>query len=162
MSHLFKYSVIRYVPDELREEFINIGMIFHSPELEYVDLKFTTDFTRVSAFDDEIDINFLKIILEGIRQGTVSEPTKEELTDYNFIETRTRYYANQIQFSSTQSFVTDDYEKDLNDLFKSMVENHEKESDATIETPVVLVGSAYDFLFEGENNQYDSEYGEYI
>ncbi|MNW33494.1 hypothetical protein D3C74_104570 [compost metagenome] len=125
MSHLYKYSVIRYVPDELREEFINIGMIVHSPELQYVDIKFTKNFRRVTAFDDEIDIDFLKIVLEGIREGltrsTISGLSAEELLDINFIEKKTFYYANQIQFSPTVVFSSNNIEHDFEDLFRTYV-----------------------------------------
>lgn len=125
MEHLFKYSIIRYVPDEIREEFINIGMIFHSPELKYVDVKFTKNFKRVQTFDDEIDIKFFKIVLEGIRESftktTISGPSDSDLSDINFIENNTFYYANQIQFSPTYLIRTSDYEQDLSDLFRTYV-----------------------------------------
>ncbi|MGO4786954.1 DUF3037 domain-containing protein [Paenibacillus sp. 2KB_20] len=125
MSYLFKYSIIRYVPDEIREEFINIGMIFHSPELRYIDVKFTKNFKRVHAFDDEIDVNFFKVVLEGIKESfvksTISGPSDEDLDDINFIEKNTFYYANQIQFSPTYLISTENYEQDLSDLFRTYV-----------------------------------------
>jgi hypothetical protein len=64
MERLCKFAVLRYVPDNNRKEFINIGLVFHSPEDRFIDLELTTNFSRVTAFDDEIDINFLKIVLE--------------------------------------------------------------------------------------------------
>ncbi|WCT56901.1 DUF3037 domain-containing protein [Paenibacillus kyungheensis] len=125
MSHLFKYSVIRYVPDEIREEFINIGIVFHSPELKHTEFKLTKNFKRVHAFDDEVDIKFLKIVLDGIKESftksTISGPSENELADINFLEKKTFYYANQIQFSPTNSFFTLNIEEDLNDLFKTYV-----------------------------------------
>jgi hypothetical protein len=52
----------------------------------------------------------------------------------------------------------------------SMTDDLIKVSEAALEhnvnaegnTPGVLVGPAYDFLFEGEDNQYDRKYEHYI
>lgn len=124
-SSVCKYSVIRYVPDELREEFINIGLLFHSPEYRHIDIKFTSNFKRVAAFDDEIDVKFLKVVLEGIKESftksTVSGPSEEALADVNFIEKSTFYYANQIQFSNPNLIHSSDYEQDFEDLFRTYV-----------------------------------------
>lgn len=49
-----------------------------------------------------------------------------------------------------------------------MIKDHKKvadKKDHEIEerqTPGVIVGPAFDFLFEGENNEYDREYEDYI
>lgn len=49
-----------------------------------------------------------------------------------------------------------------------MVKNHKKiaeqpKPETTKGTDQqIIVGPAYDFLFEGENNDYDKEYGDYI
>lgn len=49
-----------------------------------------------------------------------------------------------------------------------MIKNHKKIADKPEIEEVkenkngVIVGSPYDFLFEGENNKYDEEYADYI
>ncbi|ERI07292.1 hypothetical protein [Aneurinibacillus aneurinilyticus] len=49
-----------------------------------------------------------------------------------------------------------------------MIKNHKKVADKQgleneeTKTPGVLVGPAFDFLFEGENNEYEREYEDYI
>lgn len=125
MSKVCKYAVIRYVPDEIREEFINIGLVFHSPEDRSIDIKFTKNFSRVSKFDDEIDIEFLKLVLEGIKeefsQSTISGPSNDSLADINFIENNTFFYSNQIQFSPTYIINSTDLVQDFMDLFRTYV-----------------------------------------
>ncbi|BBW96531.1 DUF3037 domain-containing protein [Geobacillus icigianus] len=46
MERLCKFAVLRYVPDEMREEFINVGLVFHSPEDGYVNMEITSNFSR--------------------------------------------------------------------------------------------------------------------
>lgn len=125
MEKVIKYSVLRYVPELHREEFINIGLVFHSPADEYIDIKFTTNFSRVKTFDDEVDLEFLKLVLEGMKDdfssSTISGPNEKELSDLNFLEKSTAFYVNQLQFSSIMTMISPDIESDFVDLFKTYV-----------------------------------------
>lgn len=120
-----KYAVLRYVPDENREEFINIGLVFHCPDDGYIDFKITNNFSRVTAFDDEIDISFLKLILDGIKedlsQSTITGPAFEDLNSPKFLDNYTRHFVNQIQFSRVRSIRTENVETDFRDLFRTYV-----------------------------------------
>ncbi|OAB34109.1 DUF3037 domain-containing protein [Paenibacillus glacialis] len=125
-NKLCKYTVLRYVPDENREEFINIGVVLHSPEDKYIDCIITTNFSRVSVFDDEIDIPFLKIVLSGVKEdfsknSMVSGPSYEDLADKNYLEKATSIYINQLQFSKINLFRSSDFDTDLFNLYKVYV-----------------------------------------
>lgn len=125
MERLCKFAVLRYVPDENRQEFINVGLVFHSPEDGYIDMELTTNFSRVTAFDDEIDINFLKIVLNGVKseftQSTIHGPSWEDIKDWNYLERATSIYVNQLQFSPIQIIRSTDIHKDFQDLFRTYV-----------------------------------------
>ncbi|PQP89662.1 DUF3037 domain-containing protein [Paenibacillus sp. AR247] len=123
---LCKYAVLRYVPDDIREEFINIGVVLHSPQEKFIDCIITNNFSRVSTFDDEIDIPFLKIVLSGVKDdfsksSMVSGPSFEELADVNYLERSTSIYVNQLQFSKVHLIRSNDFEADLLNLFKTYV-----------------------------------------
>ncbi|WP_052409928.1 DUF3037 domain-containing protein [Paenibacillus durus] len=126
MEKICKFAVLRYVPDENREEFINIGVVMHSPGDKYIDCLITSNLSRVSTFDDEIDIPFLKIILSGVKEdfsknSTVTGPSYEDIANLNYLEKATSIYVNQLQFSKIQLFRSADFETDLNNLFKTYV-----------------------------------------
>lgn len=126
MEYLCKFAVLRYVPDEIRKEFINIGLVFHCPERNFLDLKLTTNFSRVTAFDDEVDINFLKLVLDGIKTdfaltSTVDGPSLQEIGDWNLLEQATAIYVNQLQFSSVQIIRSNNIEEDFKNLFRTHV-----------------------------------------
>lgn len=125
MERLCKFAVLRYVPDENREEFINIGLVFHSPEDGFIDLALTKNFRRLSEFDDEVDIKFLKIVLNGIKgdftQSTIDGPSLREISDWNFLEKATAMYSNQLQFSPIRIIRSKDIQKDYSDLFRTYV-----------------------------------------
>ena len=44
------YFLVRYVPDLVRDEGLNIGLLLHSPEEEYLDCLFTDDVHRIRRF----------------------------------------------------------------------------------------------------------------
>lgn len=126
MEKIFKYSILRYVPEQHREEFINIGLVFHCPEDRYSNIRFTSNFSRVKTFDDELDIDFIKIVLDGmkedfVRTSTISGPTEKELADKNFLDKSTMFYVNQLQFSPIRTMISYDIQKDEDDLFKTYV-----------------------------------------
>ncbi|MDD4047741.1 MAG: DUF3037 domain-containing protein [Clostridia bacterium] len=119
--------MLRYVPDEIRKEFINIGLVLHSPEDTYVDIKFTTNFSRVLAFDDEVDIKFLKIVLDGVKDSFTSlklskgRPSEEDLRKSEFLNCATAFYSNQLQFSPIYTIRSTNISEDFDDLFKTYV-----------------------------------------
>ena len=46
---------VRYVPDLLRDESLNIGIFLHSPQERYLGCLFTDDFRRVKRFHPRAD-----------------------------------------------------------------------------------------------------------
>lgn len=125
MDSICKFAVLRYVPDENREEFINIGVVLHSPAESHIDCAITNNFSRVSTFDDEIDVNFLKIVLSGVKEdfskSTVTGPSFKDVSDFYYLEKATSIYVNQLQFSTIQLYKSSDFETDLDDLYKTYV-----------------------------------------
>jgi Protein of unknown function (DUF3037) len=51
---------VRYVPHPEREEFLNIGLLLHNPDEEFLDCLFTDDFRRVKRFHPQADVEFLR------------------------------------------------------------------------------------------------------
>ena len=62
----YKYSLLRYKPSIQREEFINVGLLFHSPKNKYLEFKLTNEWNRVKVFSGNQDISLLKESAQGI------------------------------------------------------------------------------------------------
>lgn len=139
-----KFSVLRYVPDENREEFINIGLAFHCPEESFIDIKITNNFSRVSIFDDEVDIAFLKVILEGIKddlsQTTLSGPSFSEINNEKYLDNYTKFFVNQIQFSPVRTIRSIDLQDDFEKLFMTYVyfDVHKKKRITEVEVKTIM------------------------
>ncbi|MEM5540296.1 DUF3037 domain-containing protein [Olleya sp. AS48] len=120
----FEYAIIRLVPKVEREEFFNIGVILFSKRKKYLEVKFKIDEAKLAAFACELNIKELNTYLKSwdlICKGDKSSGTigQFELSD------RFRWLAASrstvIQSSKTHSGITDNPEKELEDIFKNYV-----------------------------------------
>lgn len=122
MDKVAKYAVLRYVPDIERQEFINLGVVLHYPDNQQLKMQTTEAFSRLRVFDDEIDLSFLELLLEGVKMEFDSESaeghSRKDLRNPNLLTEMTSRYLNQFQFSDIRSIVIRDFDTDLNDLFR--------------------------------------------
>ena len=63
---VLEYSVLRYSPST--GERINLGILFNEQQMHFMDFKFTKSLTRLSRFDDEININMVRLLLASIKE----------------------------------------------------------------------------------------------
>ncbi len=56
----FDYAVIRVVPRVERDEFINAGVIVHSPTLDFLEARVELDERRLTALWPDVDVNEVK------------------------------------------------------------------------------------------------------
>ncbi|HEY4061031.1 MAG TPA: DUF3037 domain-containing protein [Puia sp.] len=72
-NHLFEYAVIRVVPRVEREEFLNVGVILYCPRPKFLQVMFTLDKQRLSAFSPSLDLAELEEHLRAFRQIALGE-----------------------------------------------------------------------------------------
>ena len=53
---LFEYAIIRLVPAVEREEFLNIGAVLYCAGQKFLDIKYTVDTEKITAFNPSVDI----------------------------------------------------------------------------------------------------------
>lgn len=66
--HLFEYAVVRVVPRVEREEFLNVGVVLYCPSQKFLQVMFTLDEKRLSAFCGQLDMTELKEHLGAFEQ----------------------------------------------------------------------------------------------
>ena len=54
-----KFFVLRYVPDAVKGEFVNIGLLMREPDGEFSAVRITEDWSRVRCIDPEADLEVL-------------------------------------------------------------------------------------------------------
>jgi len=116
MDKVLKYSVLRYSPSTIAGEMINLGILFFEEDLDYREFRYSKKFSRLSSFDDEINIELVKKLLQSIK-------FEVERTVLNYgrfcIESFTEYYINDYCFEKPKMIKYDDLHESIEMLNKA-------------------------------------------
>ena len=113
MEKVLKYSVLRYSPNIVTGEAINLGILYSDETRGYHSFRYTHNYDRILKFDDTLSKEELVSILEGIEKEINSDKYKESFDIDSFI----KYYINSYYFEKNLSFLYDDLEKGVDDLY---------------------------------------------
>lgn len=86
------FSVLTYRPSYIANEKINIGILFYDEERNDVYFELTTNWARIRNFDDEIDIDTFKLILDGMKSHAERNVRKIGIENY------IKRYNNELKF----------------------------------------------------------------
>jgi hypothetical protein len=92
------FSVLSYHNSFVTDESINIGILFHDVIDDVRVFETTTNWTRVEKFDDELDIDYLKLILKGIRDEITNESLFNYQEKFN-LRKYAKFFVNELKFS---------------------------------------------------------------
>lgn len=116
MEKILKYSVLRYSPSTVAGEKINLGIIFCDMESGYREFKYSKKFTRLSTFDDEINLAMVKKMLQGIEDDVAGNLFTYDNFD---IDQYTKYFVNAFSFEKPKSIYYDNLEEMIDRLHKT-------------------------------------------
>ena len=108
-----QFFLLRYVPNILAAEFINIGIVVidAAPRAKgFCEMRFT-DWRRVQRFDKHADITTLRAIASGI-EHELREPSRR----VRFFRRMKDSFSNSIQLSPRHACVTQNIETELKSL----------------------------------------------
>jgi hypothetical protein len=63
-----EFFLLRYVPDAVKDEFVNVGVVLLEQGGPYAEVRFTRDWRRVRCLDPEADVAMLESLEEEIRE----------------------------------------------------------------------------------------------
>ena len=100
MYHI-EYAALNYYHSPISDECLCIGVLFHNLTTDQRDFIYISNFQRFHAFDDEADIDFVKLYLRGIKEEV-------ETSVFNFskvfnLSAYIKVYANEFRFSSVKT-----------------------------------------------------------
>lgn len=115
IMNFIEYSVLTYSPSIISGEKINVGILFNVPESDECLFEHTKNWRRITSFDDELDIDFFKLYMKGIKEQV--EPGLFSQTNWrNFI----RDFTNEFSFSSVTRVEANDSVEELIEQTKRM------------------------------------------
>jgi len=116
--HQCDFLLMRYVPDAFRNEFVNIGVMLLSRDLDYADVRFTRDWARVLCMDPAADTDILGALEEDIRNQLRGEKQAAEKFVYRLQDT----LSNTLQLSPPNALLSDSPEHELDQLARTYLE----------------------------------------
>jgi hypothetical protein len=110
------YFLVRYVPDVVKEEFINIGVFLYCPAEQFLDCLFSDDWRRVKGFHPQADTEFFKLL-----QADFEDQIREREKELELFIREMQSYSNLIQLSPPCDCLTADLAAQLQQLFQRHV-----------------------------------------
>lgn len=120
----FDYAIIRFVPRVEREEFFNVGVILSCPEHKFLEAKIFLDEEKLKCFAPDIKAETVREYLDIIPKICAGDDSAGVI---GRLSQRERFYfltaqrSTIIQTSPVHTGFTDDPEKKLEHLFKTIV-----------------------------------------
>jgi hypothetical protein len=90
-----QYSVLCHYPSIVSKDCLTLGILFHNVTENICEFKSIRRWDRAKAFNDELDIEVIKLQLEGIK-----EEVSEFISEGNFVMKKyTKFYVNELKFT---------------------------------------------------------------
>jgi hypothetical protein len=115
-----EYFLLRYVPNAVREEFVNIGLVMTETGGDgggFAGVHFTKDWRRAMCLDPSIDVKMLEALGRDVH-ARLKDVQSRALLLHEMMES----YSNTVQLSTMQNCVASDPERELRELAVKLVE----------------------------------------
>jgi hypothetical protein len=123
-----EFFLLRYVPDAVKDEFVNIGVVLMGPganESGYADLRFTRDWSRVRCVDPAADIEMLEAMEQEIR-GQLNSASGEGKRA-SILKKLDDSFSNLVQVSGTKACLTESPQEEIESLARLYLESSRRE-----------------------------------
>ena len=116
-----EFSLIRYVPDVVKGEFANIGVVLRAAGEERAEVRFTRDWARVRCLDPEADIALLES-LEAEIATRFQNGVEERINAKPILSTLEDTLSNSIQITEMQGTLAESLPAEIEQLMRMYVE----------------------------------------
>ena len=120
-----EFSLLRYVPNPVRCEFVNIGVMVQLPvssgARRMTALKLTDDWRRVRRLDPEADTEMLESLEAALRRQCAGD------SEGNLIHLIEDSFSNCVQMSESRGYLAESVEAGIEELMRLYVEPQRRE-----------------------------------
>src|SRR5436190_5443682 len=119
VMHQCEFFLLRYVPDLVKDEFVNIGVVLSDSRSQFADLRFTTDWARARCLNPDVDVELLEAIHSEIRQLFIAGGATRE----NISRIINDSFSNTIQLSPLKACLTASPQEEIGKLARLYLES---------------------------------------
>jgi hypothetical protein len=105
-KYRFEFFLLRYAPNALSDEFMNIGIVLFDPAAlltGFFAARFIVDWERLQTFDDDAGIELLRATVADIERKLRNPASREYL-----LQLMEDSFSNAIRLSPRQACITED------------------------------------------------------
>lgn len=113
-----QFVVLKFVPNLVRDEAVNIGVLLYDPDEGELSLRLTDNFRRVKRLHPWADVELLAGLQTDFEQRV--EERIDDLTAY--IEKLEQTLSNSLQLTPPRACLTEDTEAEMDRLYQSYVQ----------------------------------------
>lgn len=121
-----EFFLLRYVPDAVKDEFVNIGVVLRSADGGFADLRFTRDLSRVRCLDPAADLEVLEALENEIRAQLQAGGTEREKIFYRLEDS----FSNLVQLSPVKGCLAESPQAEIELLARTYLESNRRERQA--------------------------------
>jgi hypothetical protein len=119
-----EFQLIRYVPDPVRNEFVNIGVLLRAAEGGQSMVRFTRDWGRVRCLDPNADTQMLEALEIEVGQRLESQPADHPRPITAVLQ---ESLSNGLQITETKAYLAETFLAGLEDLMGLYVDSPRRE-----------------------------------
>jgi Protein of unknown function (DUF3037) len=114
-----EFQLIRYVPDPVKNEFVNIGVLLRAADGGQSELRFTRDWGRVRCLDPDADTQMLDALEIEVGRRLATQPADHRRPIVGVLEDS---LSNGIQITETKAYLAETFPAGLEDLMRRYVD----------------------------------------
>jgi hypothetical protein len=122
-----EFFLLRYVPDAVKDEFVNVGVVLTESGGGYADVRFTRDWKRVRCLDPEADVEMLEGLEREIKERMLEGGGSQEWLLARMRDT----FSNAIQLTPTKAVLADSPQEEIARLAEMYLERGKKTARST-------------------------------
>jgi hypothetical protein len=119
-----EFQLIRYVPDPVKNEFVNIGVLLRGSEGGQSVVRFTRDWSRVRCLDPDADTQMLEALEIEVGHRLRSQPADHPKPILALLEAS---LSNGLQITETKPYLVESFLAGLEDLMRLYVDSPRRE-----------------------------------
>ena len=106
-----EFFLLRYVPDAVKDEFVNIGVVMLEADAGFADIRLTRDWRRVRCLDPGVDVEMLEAMEREVRARLADVADRAAL-----MSKLEESLSNVVQLSAAKGCLTEDPRKEIEEL----------------------------------------------
>ncbi len=117
-----EFFLLRYVPDAVKDEFVNVGVVLLESGGHWADVRFTRDWKRVRCLDPDADVEMLEGLEREIRERIAEGGSSQEWLIKRMEDT----FSNAIRLTPAKAVLAESPAEEIGRLAEMYLERTRK------------------------------------